>query len=137
LQRFNGQPPFNQTQKRKVTDIAMEAGCALAPDGKRKPELGVPPRTYDSTALDIVKNKLRCDTPSLYTIRRRNFEDTTFTGGSANTRSISVGLRFFDFDNDGWPDILILYGTFIRSRATHDEALSTAQAAYRIRATDV
>src|SRR5262249_38793002 len=39
------------------------------------------------------------------------FEDTTFTGGlGQHTQYLGWGCGFFDFDNDGWPDILLCNG---------------------------
>jgi len=40
-----------------------------------------------------------------------NFEDATFTAGlGAHTQFLGWGCGFLDFDNDGWPDILICNG---------------------------
>jgi len=62
--------------------------------------------------LDIVKTNFAGDTPSLYhNLGAANFEDTTFTAGlGKHTQYLGWGCGFLDFDNDGWPDILICNG---------------------------
>jgi hypothetical protein len=94
-------------------DIAIEAGCALSPDGKPQAGMGVSAADYDLDGnLDLVKTNFAGDTPSLYhNLGGGNFEDTTFTAGlGAHTQFLGWGCGFLDFDNDGWPDILICNG---------------------------
>jgi hypothetical protein len=94
-------------------DIALEAGCALSPDGKPQAGMGVSAADYDMDGnLDIVKTNFAGDTPSLYhNLGGANFEDATFTAGlGAHTQYLGWGCGFFDMDNDGWPDILICNG---------------------------
>jgi len=94
-------------------DIALEAGCALSADGKPQAGMGISAGDYDLDGnLDLVKTNFAGDTPSLYhNLGEANFEDTTFTAGlGAHTQFLGWGCGFFDFDNDGWPDILICDG---------------------------
>jgi len=94
-------------------DIALEAGCALSPDGKPQAGMGISAADYDLDGnLDLVKTNFAGDTPSLYhNLGGANFEDTTFQGGlGKHTQYLGWGCGFFDFDNDGWPDILICNG---------------------------
>ena len=94
-------------------DIAIEAGCALSPDGKPQAGMGVSAADYDLDGnLDLVKTNFAGDTPSLYhNLGGGNFEDATFTAGlGAHTQFLGWGCGFLDFDNDGWPDILICNG---------------------------
>jgi enediyne biosynthesis protein E4 len=103
-----------QNQKNgKFIDIAVEAGCALSADGKPQAGMGVSAADYDLDGnLDIVKTNFAGDTPSLYhNLGNATFEDATFTGGlGRHTQFLGWGCGFFDFDNDGWPDILICNG---------------------------
>src|SRR6516225_9338598 len=103
-----------QNQKNgKFVDIALEAGCALSADGKPQAGMGVSAADFDLDGnLDIVKTNFAGDTPSLYhNLGGANFEDTTFTGGlGKHTQYLGWGCGFFDFDNDGWPDILLCNG---------------------------
>ena len=97
----------------KFEDSAIVAGCALSPDGKPQAGMGVSAADYDLDGnLDIVKTNFAGDTPSLYrNLGDANFEDTTFAAGlGAHTKFLGWGCGFFDFDNDGWADILICNG---------------------------
>ena len=104
---------YQNNKKGKFEDIAVEAGCALSADGKPQAGMGVSAADYDLDGnLDIVKTNFAGDTPSLYRNQgAANFEDSTFTGGlGLHTQFLGWGCGFFDFDNDGWPDILICNG---------------------------
>ena len=104
---------YQNKKNSKFEDIAIEAGCALSPDGKPQAGMGVSAADYDMDGnLDIVKTNFAGDTPSLYHNQGgANFEDTTFTAGlGAHTQFLGWGCGFFDMDNDGWPDILICNG---------------------------
>ena len=104
---------YQNKKNGKFQDIAIEAGCALSPDGKPQAGMGVSAADYDLDGnLDIVKTNFAGDTPSLYrNSGGANFEDTTFTAGlGAHTQFLGWGCGFFDMDNDGWADILICNG---------------------------
>ena len=95
------------------TDIAIEAGAAYSADGKPQAGMGVAVADYNADGkLDIVKTNFAGDTASLY----RNlgpgvFEDRTFQSGLGKvTRFLGWGAAFLDFNNDGWPDILLCNG---------------------------
>jgi hypothetical protein len=94
-------------------DIAMESGCALSPDGKPQAGMGVSAADYDLDGnLDLLKTNFAGETPSLYhNLGDGTFEDVTFPAGlGSHTQFLGWGCGFFDFDNDGWPDILICNG---------------------------
>ncbi len=104
---------YQNKKNGKFEDIAIEAGCALSPDGKPQAGMGVSAADYDLDGnLDIVKTNFAGDTPSLYHNQGgANFEDATFTAGlGAHTQFLGWGCGFFDMDNDGWSDILICNG---------------------------
>jgi len=104
---------YENQKNGKFRDVALEAGCALSADGKPQAGMGVSAGDYDLDGnLDIVKTNFAGDTPSLYhNLGGGTFEDATFTGGlGKHTQYLGWGCGFFDFDNDGWPDILICNG---------------------------
>jgi len=97
----------------RFVDVGMEAGCVLSADGKPQAGMGVSAADYDLDGnLDIVKTNFAGDTPSLYhNLGKWNFEDATFQAGlGAHTQYLGWGCGFFDYDNDGWPDILLCNG---------------------------
>jgi enediyne biosynthesis protein E4 len=104
---------YQNKKNGKFEDIALEAGCALSPDGKPQAGMGVSAADYDMDGnLDIVKTNFAGDTPSLYHNQGgATFEDATFPAGlGLHTQYLGWGCGFFDMDNDGWPDILICNG---------------------------
>ncbi|MGA3023174.1 MAG: CRTAC1 family protein [Bryobacteraceae bacterium] len=95
------------------TDIAIDAGVAYSADGKPQSGMGVSAADYDCDGnLDIVKTNFVGDTATLYhNLGNFLFEDETFQAGlGKNTRFLSWGVCFMDFDNDGWADIFISNG---------------------------
>jgi hypothetical protein len=97
----------------KFQEVGTDSGCALSADGKPQAGMGVAAADYDLDGnLDIIKTNFAGDTPSLYHNQGGgSFEDATYTGGlGLHTQFLGWGCGFFDFDNDGWPDILICNG---------------------------
>ena len=104
---------YQNKKNGKFVDIALEAGCALSPDGKPQAGMGVSASDYDLDGnLDMVKTNFAGDTPSLYhNLGGANFEDTTFTAGlGAHTQYLGWGCGFLIWTMIGWPDILICNG---------------------------
>jgi hypothetical protein len=104
---------YQNKKNGKFADVAVEAGCALSADGKTQAGMGISAADYDLDGnLDLVKTNFAGDTPSLYhNVGGATFEDATFTAGLGKyTQFLGWGCGFFDFDNDGWPDILICNG---------------------------
>jgi enediyne biosynthesis protein E4 len=95
------------------TDIGIEAGAAYSADGKSQAGMGVDAADYDGDGFfDIIKTNFAGDTASLYhNTGKDSFDDQTFAAGlGRNTRFLGWGAGFFDFDNDGWPDIFLCNG---------------------------
>ena len=104
---------YHNNKNGSFTEIGLEAGCVLSADGKPQAGMGVAAADYDLDGnLDIVKTNFAGDTPSLYhNMGGWNFEDATFQAGlGLHTQYLGWGCGWFDFDNDGWPDILICNG---------------------------
>jgi hypothetical protein len=95
------------------TDVALEAGCAYNEDGNAQAGMGVATGDYNRDGLlDIFKTHFSDDLPALYRNSGRSFfEDASRAAGFEHTRYVEWGTGFADFDNDGWPDILIATGS--------------------------
>jgi hypothetical protein len=95
------------------TDVAVVAGAAFNEDGRTQAGMGSTVGDYDGDGhLDIFKTNFSDDTSTLY---RNNgdgtFADVTFAAGMGlHTQYLGWGTAFFDFDNDTWPDLLLVNG---------------------------
>jgi hypothetical protein len=95
------------------TDVAVTAGAAFNEDGREQAGMGTTVADFNGDGhLDIFKTNFSDDTSTLY----RNNEDGTFTDATSAaglglyTQYLGWGTMFFDFDNDGWPDLILANG---------------------------
>jgi len=105
---------YHNNSGKSFTESALSAGVAYSADGREQAGMGVDFGDYDNDGRpDLVKTNFSDDTNNLY----HNAGDGTFEdrAASANFAGISIpflgfGVRFFDYDNDGWKDIAIVNG---------------------------
>jgi hypothetical protein len=93
---------------------ALLRGVALSSDGRQMGGMGVGVGDYDLDGhLDLVKTHFAHQPPGIYkNDGKGNFDDlTNETGLGAESRYIDFGAGLYDFDNDGYPDILINSGS--------------------------
>jgi enediyne biosynthesis protein E4 len=104
---------FRNNHDGTFTDVAVSAGAAYNEDGREQAGMGVSVGDFNGDGhLDIFKTNFSDDTSTLY---RNNgngtFDDVTFAAGlGLHTQYLGWGTTFFDFDNDGWPDLLVVNG---------------------------
>src|SRR5947207_3461707 len=95
------------------TDVAVVAGAAFNEDGREQAGMGSTIGDFDGDGkLDIFKTNFSDDTATLY---RNNgngtFDDVTYAAGlGLHTQYLGWGTMFMDFDNDGWPALLLVNG---------------------------
>jgi enediyne biosynthesis protein E4 len=104
---------YHNNRDGTFTDVAITAGAAFNEDGRSQAGMGSTVADYDGDGkLDIFKTNFSDDTATLY---RNNgdgtFDDVTYRAGlGLNTQYLGWGTMFLDFDNDGWPDLLLVNG---------------------------
>ena len=93
---------------------AMLAGCALNADGKPEASMGVDAGDYDNDGdEDLFMTHLNGEKNTLYVNDGNGwFDDLSYRTrlGAPSLPYTAFGMAFFDYDNDGWLDILAVNG---------------------------
>jgi hypothetical protein len=95
------------------TEIGKTAGVAFNEEGSMQAGMGLSADDFAHDGhQDIVKTNFSDDTPTLFLNRGKNvFDDVTRSAGVGRiTRWLGWGVQFVDFDNSGWPGLLISNG---------------------------
>jgi enediyne biosynthesis protein E4 len=104
---------FRNNHDGTFTETGLLAGVAFDPNGRPQGGMGVDAGDYDGDGLlDIIKTNFSNETPSLYHNDGKGFfTDVTYPAGLAGaSRTVKWGTAFFDCDNDGLTDIVIVTG---------------------------
>jgi hypothetical protein len=104
---------YHNNQDGTFSEIGVKAGCAFDENGIAMSGMGVGVGDSDGDGwLDIIRTNFSDQVTTLY----RNNGDGTFhdaslaAGLGINRKYLGFGAAFFDFDNDGWKDILLANG---------------------------
>ena len=105
---------YHNDCKGGFTEVGTEAGASYSADGKEQAGMGVDSADYDNDGWpDIVKTNFSDDSNNLYH-NDHNGEFTDMAGaakfGPLSIPYLAFGVKFFDFDNDGWKDIFVANG---------------------------
>jgi hypothetical protein len=95
------------------SEEAVLRGVAFDENGKALSGMGLAAADYDGDGrIDIFRTNFSDEHETLYHNRGDGeFDDVTLAAGLGhNTRFVSWGCVFFDFDNDGWKDLLVVNG---------------------------
>jgi hypothetical protein len=105
---------YHNNHNGTFTDVGYQAGAAVDEDGNQQGSMGLAVGDYLHTGLfslfvtnfsDEHETLYRQDSPL-------NFTDVSYASGVAalSVPFVGWGTAFFDFDNDGWLDLLAING---------------------------
>jgi hypothetical protein len=96
------------------TEVGLSSGTALSEDGADQASMGVAIGDYDHRGRwNIVVTNFSDEYNAVY----RHEKDFQFTDASYSTQTgksslpfVGWGVEFFDYDNDGWQDLMVVNG---------------------------
>ena len=98
-------------------DASFVSGIAASEDGRYEAGMGIDAADVTGNGYqDIYITHLDFELNRLYTNNKDgSFTDATFSSGIGNKAILlsGVSMKFVDYDNDGWPDILQLNGAMV------------------------
>ncbi len=116
-----------------LAESGVTAGIAYSDDGREQAGMGVDFGDYDRDGRpDLVKTNFSDDTNNLYR-NQGNGEFQDMAGpaafGPVSIPFLGFGVRFLDFDNDGWKDLFVANGHVNPQVDAHTFGVSYAQRA--------
>jgi hypothetical protein len=99
--------------KGRFEEEGVIRGVAFDQNGRAMSGMGVAAADYAGDGhMDIFRTNFSDEFETLYRNRGKgNFDDVTLDAGlGRNTRYVGWGTGFFDFNNDGWKDLLLVNG---------------------------
>ncbi len=105
---------FHQKAEGSFEEVGLESEVAVNSEGQTYAGMGVDFADYDNDGWpDIVVTDLANQRYALYQNNRDgtfNYASLSSGLGSASQSHSGWGMRFMDYDNDGWKDLLIAQG---------------------------
>ena len=100
-----------------LQDVSFISGLAASEDGRYEAGMGIDAADVDGDGWqDVYVTHLDFELNRLYHNNRDGtFDDYTYRSGIGNKAILlsGVSMKFLDYDNDGWPDILQLNGAML------------------------
>ncbi|MGA7234472.1 MAG: CRTAC1 family protein [Bryobacteraceae bacterium] len=122
---------FHNNGDGTFTESAYEAGVAVGEDGTTEAGMGVDAGDVSGNGWpDLIVTHLDQQQTRFYRgLGHETFEDATAAAklGYATFQFSGFGVRFLDFDNDGWPDIFIAAGHVLDNIARYHAGVSWAE----------
>ena len=105
---------FHNRKDGTFEEVGLMAGVAVSEDGMEQAGMGTDFGDYDNDGwLDITKSNFSFQNTNLYHNERDGrFSERAHAAGiaAATTPLVRWGTKFLDYDDDGWPDILVASG---------------------------
>jgi enediyne biosynthesis protein E4 len=105
---------FHNKRDGSFEEVGLMAGVAVSEDGVEQAGMGTDFGDYDNDGwLDITKSNFAFQCSNLYHNEHDGrFGERAFASGvaAATTPLVRWGTKFLDYDNDGWPDIVVASG---------------------------
>ena len=100
-----------------ITDLSFSSGVAASEDGKYEAGMGTDSADVDGDGwFDLYVTHLDFELNRLYRNNHdETFDDVTYSSGMGNKATFlsGVSMKFFDYDNDGWVDIMQTNGAML------------------------
>jgi enediyne biosynthesis protein E4 len=105
---------YHNDCKGGFSEVGAEAGVAYSADGREQAGMGIDSADYDNDGWpDIAKMNFSDDMNNLFH-NDHNGQFTDMAGpsgfGPISIPFLAFGVKFFDFDNDGWKDVFVANG---------------------------
>jgi hypothetical protein len=123
----DGEPNLLWINQRDGTfkDTALLAGVALTAEGKAEASMGVDAGDFDGDGdEDLVMTELTGQGANLYVNDGSGrFRDASAASslGALSLPFTGWGMSWFDFDNDGWLDLLMVNGTIVANEGRSNQ----------------
>jgi hypothetical protein len=109
-------------------DVSLVSGIAASEDGRYEAGMGIDAADLDGDGWqDVYVTHLDFELNRLYHNNQDGtFTDATYTSGIGNKAILlsGVSMKFLDYDNDGWTDILQLNGAMLDNVALYHGEVS-------------